>query len=62
MLNFAVTSTLIAGASAVALTKGASVLLTPANHSEAGSLVFFGFGLLVVSLVVRRSKLTRVDR
>lgn len=62
MLNFAVTSTLIAGASAVALTKGASVLLTPAGHSEAGSLVFFGFGLLVVSLVVRRSKLTRVDR
>jgi hypothetical protein len=57
MLNLAVTSTLIAGASAVALTKGASALLTPASHSEPGSLVFFGFGLLVISLVVRRTKL-----
>jgi hypothetical protein len=62
MLNFALTSTLIAGASAVALSKGASVLLTPASHSEAGSLVFFGFGLLAISLVVRRSKLTRLER
>jgi hypothetical protein len=62
MLNFAITSTLLAGASAVAFSKSAAVLLAPAGHSEAGSLVFFGFGLLVVSLVVRRSKLTRIER
>lgn len=62
MLNLAVTSTLIAGASAVALSKGASALLMPASHSEPGSLVFFGLGLLAVSLVVRRSKLSnRLD-
>jgi hypothetical protein len=62
MLNLAVTSTLIAGASAVALTKGASALLTPASHSEPGSLVFFGVGLFVISLVVRRAGLNnRID-
>lgn len=61
MLNLAVTSTLIAGASAVALSKGASALLTP-GHSEPGSLVFFGLGLFVVSLVVRRTRLNnRID-
>jgi hypothetical protein len=55
-LNLAVTSTLIAGASLVTMTTGASNLLAPSSHSESGSLVIFGLGLLAVSLVARRAR------
>jgi MYXO-CTERM domain-containing protein len=51
MLNFAVVSVTAVGASIFSLTSAA-----PSAHSESGSLVIFGLGLLVLAAAARRSR------
>jgi len=54
MLKVTFLSIVVTGASLMTLPAKAVHILAPANHSESGSLVIFGLGLLAASVFARR--------